>query len=229
MFPLLPCPDLSEAIEFYEAMGFACSYRQAKPNPYAVVGLEDMAIHLAGVPGFDPQVSPCSAIVTVPDAEELRSDFALGLKASLGRVPVEGVPRLLRLRRKAGSAVGFSLVDPGGNWLRFYQHGTEEETPSTRREGLLRVVDVAARQGEARGDDALALAKVDAGLEKYPSAEAADVVEARTYRAELLVRIGRHQDARGELDLVNAIIKASGVSEYSAETLLELHEATAVD
>ena len=147
MYPILPCPDLAEAVEFYGSLGFAVTYRQEKPNPCAVVQLEDMAIHLAGVPGYEPESSPCSVIVTVPDAERLRSEFAASMRASRGRVPVEGIPRLLRLRRKAGSAVGFSVIDTGGIWLRFYQEGSEEETATTRRDGLARVIDVAARQG----------------------------------------------------------------------------------
>jgi catechol 2,3-dioxygenase-like lactoylglutathione lyase family enzyme len=225
MYPILPCPDLAEAVEFYGSLGFVVTYRQEKPNPCAVVQLEDMAIHLAGVPGYEPESSPCSVIVTVPDAERLRSEFAAGLRASRGRVPVEGIPRLLRLRRKAGSAVGFSVIDTGGIWLRFYQEGSEEETATTRRDGLARMIDVAARQGEARGEDGLALAKVTAGLDRYADAPVAERIEAQVYRAELLIRLGRAQEARSELDAVDALITESGTADYSAETLLALRTA----
>jgi catechol 2,3-dioxygenase-like lactoylglutathione lyase family enzyme len=33
MYPILPCPDLDEAIAFYAALGFERTYRQVRPNP----------------------------------------------------------------------------------------------------------------------------------------------------------------------------------------------------
>ena len=37
--PTLPSADLDESIAFYEALGFQCTYRQQRLNPYAVVEL----------------------------------------------------------------------------------------------------------------------------------------------------------------------------------------------
>ncbi len=146
--PVLPCADLDEAIAFYNALGFAVTYSQQRPNPYAVVELDDMAIHLNGIEGFDPATSYASVIVTVPELEQLHDSVKEGLRASFGKVPVKGVPRLLPPRRKAGTATGFSAVDVGGNWLRFYATGASgEEAPRT---GLGRVIDFAAREGDAR-------------------------------------------------------------------------------
>ena len=61
-------------------------------------------------------------------------------------------------------------MDVGGNWLRFYRHGSSEDDPAERRSGLLRVLDVAARQGDSRGDEAQAIAVLDAGLARHPYA-----------------------------------------------------------
>lgn len=52
--PILPCRELDESISFYETLGFKRTYRQVRPNPYAVVALEDIQIHLAGIDGFNP-------------------------------------------------------------------------------------------------------------------------------------------------------------------------------
>lgn len=198
--PILPCPDLDDAITFYEALGFERRYRQVRPNPYAVVALEDITIHLAGIDGFDPAGSVCSVIIVVPDAEALHAAFADGLRQRYGRLPSAGVPRVLRPRRKQGTARGFSLVDVGGNWLRIYPAGdVEDDTPAERGGGLARVIEVAARQGDARGDDAQALAVLDRGLSRYPDAPAVERVRALAYRVELLVRIGRHDDAAATL------------------------------
>lgn len=52
--PILPSGDLDEPISFYEALGFPCTHRQKRPNPYAVVELGDIGIRLSGIDGFDP-------------------------------------------------------------------------------------------------------------------------------------------------------------------------------
>lgn len=190
MYPILPVPDLDEALAFYGALGFEVTYQQRRPNPYAVVSLDDIQVHLSGIDGFDPESSVSSVVVVVPYPGELRDRFAAGLKAELGRVPASGIPRLLRVRRKAGTASGFSVVDTGGNWLRFYRDGDTEESAEDRRTGLGRVIDVAARQSDARGLEAEALRALDNGLARYPDADPDVLAEALAFRAELLDRVG---------------------------------------
>lgn len=108
--PILPVHDLDEAIDFYESLGFVRSYRQVRPNPYAVVEHEAIVLHLVGIPGYHPAASVCSVIVTVPDAEALHDRFAEGFRTLDGRLHSDGVTRLLRIRSKAGTATGFSIV-----------------------------------------------------------------------------------------------------------------------
>ena len=98
-YPILPCPDIDEAVEFYQALGFSQTYRQVRPNPYAVVTLEEITIHLAGIDGFNPETSVSSVIITVPDADRLYAAFAAGLHLRYGRLPSVGAPRILRPRR----------------------------------------------------------------------------------------------------------------------------------
>ena len=157
-YPCLPCGELDESIAFYESLGFKSTYRQVRPNPYAVVALEDMAIHLFGIEGFDPAESYGSAIVVVPDPDSLYRDFAAGLRKTHGKLPVTGIPRITRPRKKYGTVRGFSVVDPGGNWLRISRLGeSEAEDSAEKAEGLAQIVYVAARLGDAHGDEALAL------------------------------------------------------------------------
>ena len=52
------------------------------------------------------------------------------------------------------------------------------------------MIDVAARQGDSRGDDAQAIAVLDAGLTRYPDAPPIEVFEVLLYRAELQARTG---------------------------------------
>lgn len=190
--PILPCRQLEDVLPFYAALGFEVTYRQQRPNPYAVVRREDLELHFAGVAGFDPEQSLGSVIVTVPDADALHAAWAAGLREAYGRLPVAGIPRLLRPRRKQGTARGFSLVDPGGNWLRVYRAGEPEETGGT---GLERVVRNAARYGDAKGDDAGAAGILDRGLARQPDAPVVERVPALVYRAELAVRTGDEERA----------------------------------
>ena len=199
-YPLLPCGDLEESISFYETLGFRKTYRQTRPNPYAVVALEEIQIHLFGMDGFDPAQSYGSVIIAVPDPNQLYTDFAAGLRKAYGKLPVAGIPRILRPRKKYGTVRGFSVVDTGGNWLRIYKLGESEEKDSAEKaEGLAQIVYVAARLGDAHGDEALALKTLENGLARFANAEPIDLARAYLYRAELAVRINDHALAASSL------------------------------
>jgi catechol 2,3-dioxygenase-like lactoylglutathione lyase family enzyme len=194
-YPCLPCKNLDESIAFYEVLGFKRTYRQTRPNPYAVVGLEDIQIHLFGMEGFNPADSYGTVIVGVPDPEQLYRSFAARLRESYGKLPIAGIPRILRPRKKYGTVSGFSIVDPGGNWLRVYKLGDSEEDEAGEKgekggkvEGLAQIILVAARLGDAHGNEALALKTLESGLARFTAAPAIDLARAYLYRAELAVR-----------------------------------------
>ena len=199
-YPCLPCRELDESIAFYETLGFKKTYRQVRPNPYAVVALEDIHIHLFGIDGFNPADSYGTVIIAVPDPDSLYHAFAAGLRKRHGKLPVAGIPRILRPRKKYGTVRGFSVVDPGGNWLRVYKLGdTEEEDSAEKAEGLTQIIYVAARLGDAHGDEALALKTLENGLARFPNASAMELARAHLYRAELAVRTRNHELARSSL------------------------------
>jgi catechol 2,3-dioxygenase-like lactoylglutathione lyase family enzyme len=202
IIPILICRDVDDVQPFYEALGFRVTYRQQRPNPHLVVERDDIGLHFAGVPAFDPEQSMGSVIITVPDADGLYAAWRDGLRAHYGSVPLRGIPRLLRPRRKQGTATGFSVVDPGGNWLRVYRAGEPEETGGT---GLDRVLRNAARQGDSKGDDAAAAGMLDRGLDRYAAAPATERVPALIYRAELAVRLGDPGTVRRLRDEVGAL------------------------
>ena len=223
-YPVLPCARIEDALTFYRALGFEVTYKQLRPNPSAVVALEDIHVHLMGIDGFDAASSYGTAIITVPDPGELHESFKRGLREQYGKVPVKGIPRILPLRRKAGTATGFSVVDVGGNWLRFYRTGATEEAPEERRVGLARVIDVAARQGDSRGDEAQAIAVLTAGLLRYPGAPAAERFEAVLYRAELRFRT-QDDDPTADIEAAAALISDHGLGEDAERRLAELRDA----
>lgn len=189
IYPCLPCLDLDEAIRFYEVLGFRRTYRQLKPNPYAVMALEEIHIHLFGMEGFNPADSYSTVIIVVPDPDALYQAFAAGLRAAYGKLPTVGIPRILRPRKKYGTVRGFSVVDPGGNWLRISKLGDKEPESDEKTTGLAGIVDVAARLGDARGDEAKALKTLETGLKRFADAPPLEMARALLYRAELAVRV----------------------------------------
>ena len=187
--PALPCRRLDDSIPFYEALGFVRTYRQERPNPYAVVSRDDFHVHLFAMEGFDPEQSYGTVIVVVPDPDQMYEDFAAGLRAYYGKLPSAGIPRILRPRKREGTVRGFSVIDPGGNWLRISRLGdTEEEANEEKTSGLARVINNAARLGDARGDDRFAFKLLENGLAKFKDAPIPDRVRALLYLTELAVR-----------------------------------------
>jgi hypothetical protein len=205
MYPILPCRDVDEAIAFYAALGFAKSYRQLRPNPYAVVARDDMQVHLFGMPEFDPADSYGSVIINVPDPDALYHSFAEGLRKTFGKLPVAGIPRIVRPRKKFGTVYGFSVVDIGGNWLRVSKTGDTEQAAKDSGTGLAKALEVAARLGDAHGDDAAALESLQAALSKHPGAPLLDRARALLFRAELAIRVGDRALAESSLAEVQSL------------------------
>ena len=224
-YPMLPCRDIDEAITFYKALGFVQTYRQLRPNPSAVVTREDIQIHLFGIDNFNPADSYGSVIVVVPDPDALYQAFADGLRAAYGKLPVAGIPRLLRPRKKYGTVRGFSVVDVGGNWLRIYKSGdTEEQEAEEKATGLAQIVLTAARLGDAHGDDALALKTLENGIARFTDAPAIDQVRAFLYRAELALRLKDHELAQSSLAAAETLTLTDDEQTAIAEELARTKE-----
>ena len=190
MVPLLPCADLDEALAFYGALGFEVTYRQYRPYPCAGFRRGPLDLQVYGMPDWDPLLSHSTCIVLVDDTEELWREWADGLRGRYGKIPVAGLPRLTRPRRRANAdgASGFSLVDPSGNWIRVFGEGSASAAATTP---LGRALDNAVVLADSRGDAAQAL-KVLSGAERRAdeTTSAQDRTAALTFIAELQERLG---------------------------------------
>ena len=232
--PMFACRSVDEVVSFYQALGFEQSYGQVNPNPYVVVRRDDIELHFFGLDDFDPQKSLGNCLVQVLDADALYRSFTDRLKAARGRVPRSGIPRLTRPRHRADAVHvhGFSVIDPGGNWIRF-----TEPPPATTRSsprGLLRKLEAAMMRGEDHGDRQAAVAILDAALAHHGSASARERVPALVYRAELAIAMDDLALAAARLAELRALSLDDGDQEALApelaradELALDLADATA--
>ncbi|WP_152361138.1 VOC family protein [Microlunatus speluncae] len=219
--PLLPCRSIDEIEDFYRMLGFERTYRQAKPYPCVGLQREDLQLQFFGLDGFDPETSYGSCVVLVEDTMALYEAFAAGMRAVHGKVLISGLPRMTRPRKRknVGNVTGFSIVDPGGNWIRVFRNtalaeeGTDE--PSSQ---LGTAVRNAVVLGDSKGDVRQAARILDGALNRHrESAPVTDLVEALAYAAELAVRLGD----RARADVLLAELRAAELTGEQREGLSE--------
>ncbi|SHF14909.1 VOC family protein [Streptoalloteichus hindustanus] len=97
---------------------------------------EDLQLHFFGLEDFDPEKSYGTCLVYVEDTGALYESFAAGMRAAHGKVLVSGIPRMTRPRRRknTGATSGFSVLDPGGNWIRFFAADGDDSEDEPREE-----------------------------------------------------------------------------------------------
>lgn len=182
--PLLPCPSIDEIASFYEMLGFEITYRQTRPNPHVAVRREDINLHFFGMDDYDPAQSYSTCLVIVADTRELFDAFAAGMRSVHGKLLISGIPRMSRPRLRNDRYTGFTVVDPGGNWIRINKAAREPEAQTT----LARAMENAARQADARGDEHQGLKILDGALKRATDDEP-ELQAAREYRDELAERV----------------------------------------
>jgi hypothetical protein len=201
--PLLPCGSIDVIANFYRVLGFRSTYRQLRPNPCLALQREDLHLHFFGIPDFVPEDSYGSCLVLVPDVEELHGAFAKGMRAEYGKVLVAGIPRMTRPRpRKNNDGVtGFSVIDPGGNWIRISARSTTASTRAPAPTGRLAAsLQNAVVQADSRGDHRRAARILDSALARPDAADdPITQVEALVYRAEVAMALRDPATARGML------------------------------
>ncbi|WP_420180915.1 hypothetical protein [Paenarthrobacter sp. TA1.8] len=192
--PLLPCRSIDEIADFYQMLGFERTYWQTKPYPCVGLRREDFQLQFFGLDGFDPEASYGSCVVLVEDTMALYEAFAAGMRAVHGKVLVAGIPRMTkpRKRKNTGNAAGFSVVDPGGNWIRIFHNtdaaGDITDEPSSQ---LAKAMQNAVVLGDSKGDTGQAARILDSALNRHrASTPVTDLVEALVYGAELSMRLG---------------------------------------
>jgi catechol 2,3-dioxygenase-like lactoylglutathione lyase family enzyme len=190
MIPALPCRSIDEVLDFYVALGFEVSYRQERPNTYAVVKRGGIEIHFFTMKGYEPSESYSTCLVMVPDVAVYFEDFTARVRAKYGKKLVKGIPRMTALYTNAEGGRSFNVIDPGGNWIRFFQRAVERDDiaalniPPSSLSKALAVADILAH---SHGDLAKAIKTLDTALAKAPDAPAGHRVLALVSRAVMAV------------------------------------------
>lgn len=187
--PLLPCADIDEIEPFFAALGFRTTYRQLRPNPALGLNGHGFDLQYYGLDGHTPESSHSSCLVIVDDTGQIWEEFAAGLREAYGKLPIKGFPRITRprARKNADGLSGFSLVDPAGNWLRFFRGGIAETSPPEHSR-LGEAVQNAVVLADSKGDVAQAV-KVLQGAIRRASADDPAQGEARSFIDELTERL----------------------------------------
>lgn len=207
--PILPCRSIDETLAFYGALGFGVTYRQKRPNTYAVVERGGIGLHFFVLRGLDPASSYSTCYVSVTDIDGLYEAFRDGLRQAFGRLPSRGVPRIGALKDTSYGVRQFVVVDPGGNYIRIGQPletadgWAHSGPPSGSR--LQKAVHAAALLGDSKGDHAAAAKVLDSALAAAEPAPDADRVRALVLRADFAVRMGERQTANLLLEDVRSM------------------------
>ncbi|WP_028478957.1 hypothetical protein [Nocardia sp. CNY236] len=212
--PALPCRSIDEIVEFYTMLGFTRTYYQIRPNPYVSLKREDLQLAFFGIQGFEAADSYGTCLVIVPDTRELFESFAAGMRAAHGKLLLAGIPRITRPRKRknANNHSGFTVVDPGGNWIRISAAKPTLEDRHAITGKLSVTLARAVVMGDSHGEHTRAAQILDAALERDSNtATPAELIEALAYRAELAIRAA---DTAGA---AHAVVRARSITLSEAE------------
>jgi catechol 2,3-dioxygenase-like lactoylglutathione lyase family enzyme len=198
--PILPCPSIDDVVAFYEALGFAVTYRQERPNTYAVVARGGIELQFFVLKGLDPAQSYSTCYVLVSAVDELYAAFRAGLGATFGRIPTRGIPRIGPLGDMSYGVRQFIVVDPGGNIIRIGQPIDPRPAPSAETAGRLeRALTAAATLADSKGDDGAAAQVLDSAFRDDPPVAGPIAARALILRADLAYRLGDTAVARARV------------------------------
>ena len=109
------------------------------------------------------------------------------IRAAHGRLLVAGIPRMTRPRKRknADNLSGFTVIDPGGNWIRIMAATAEPDDHEVAPSRLARVMQNAVVMGDSHGYDGRA-AKI-LTIDARPS-ETERLTPPASRRARRLVR-----------------------------------------
>lgn len=205
--PMLPCQSLQPVLDFYTALGFEVTFQQKSPNPYAVVEYGAIELHFFGMKRYDPTESYSGCCVITDDVDTLHTAFRAGLKATYGRIPSRGLPRIGPVKDMSYGTRQFLMSDPGGNCVRIAQKTSENQhhRPAPK-ETFARALHFATVFTHSHEDPAGAAKIIDRAL-ALEDERPAPLQEAQLLllRADVAYRLDDDATARHMLDKATSV------------------------
>ncbi|GIP35658.1 hypothetical protein J2TS4_48680 [Paenibacillus sp. J2TS4] len=233
--PIFPCRSIDEQLNFYQALGFELTYRQARPNLYACVRHRIVELHFFVLKQLDPANSYSMCYVSVPEVDAVYKEFCENLKKTYRKVPSKGFPRITKLNNLAEDR-RFNLIDPAGNRLLIGQkHASSEVIQDdpyivVHPSRFTNAFETAYRLAYAKDEPAEAARVLDLVLSQAEEASAILRYKAYVLRADIAISMDDLNLARafmGEAD--NLPLSDQEIREVTeaAERLNELKAALA--
>ncbi|WP_204604992.1 bleomycin resistance protein [Cohnella boryungensis] len=222
--PILPCKSIDEQLDFYQALGFELTYRQAKPNLYACVRHPIVELHFFVLKQLEPANSYSMCYVSVPDVDAVYQEFCTNLKKAYQKVPSKGFPRITKLNNLSEDR-RFNLIDPAGNRLLIGQkHASprpiqNNQSIAVQPSRFANAFETAYRLAYAKDDFAAAARVLDLVFSKAEEGSATLRYQAYVLRADVAISMD-------ELNLAMAFIREAEKLSLSEHELEEVVEAT---
>ncbi|MFC8763810.1 bleomycin resistance protein [Streptomyces sp. NPDC057193] len=205
--PILPCRTIQPVLDFYTALGFEVTFQQRSPNPYAVVARGGIELHFFGTRQYEPAESVSTCYVVTDDVDRLYDAFRAGLKATFGRIPTRGLPRIGALKDTSHGMRQFLMTDPGGNCIRIGQQTSED--PHHRpapKETFAKALHMASLFADSKDDPTGAAKIIDRALrleDERPTR--VELFRLLVLRADISERLGDRTAATTALDRAAAL------------------------
>ena len=224
--PILPCQTIQPVLDFYTALGFEVTFQQRSPNPYAVVVRGGIELQFFGMKKYEPTESLSTCYVLTDDVDALYEAFRAGLKATYGKIPTRGLPRIGPLKDMSYGVRQFLMSDPGGNCIRIGKKTSEDQhhRPAPK-ETFARALHNAALFADSR-DDPQGAAKIINRVLKMEDEQPTPVQLLRllVLRSDVAGRLGDDKTATHMLEQAAAVQLSEGERELARDDLERLEE-----
>ncbi|MFE2294761.1 VOC family protein [Streptomyces sp. NPDC059452] len=227
--PLLPCRTelLQSVVDFYTALGFEATHIQKSPYAYAVVERGAVELQLYGIKDYDPSTSHASCYVLTEDVDGLYTAFRSGIKATYGRIPTRGLPRVGPLKDMSYGVRQFLISDPTGNTIRVGQtmNDADDEDPASSatapKDTFARALHTADLFADSKQDFPAAAKIIDRALNLE------DEQPTPVQRLRLLVLRGDLAQRMGDTEGARAWLEEAGSVQLDAEEREEARDVLA--
>lgn len=230
MIPILPCQSIDATLAFYQALGFAVTYRQSRPNTYAAIARGDIELQFFVLKALAPEDNFSTCYVLTGAVDDLYQAFTHGLRESLGKLPIRGLPRINPIKDMRYGVRQFIVIDPAGNHIRIGQ--PISDLPSRSNDSgngkLDRALALATEIADSKLDVAWAAKLLDQALTSPEPEPALVRFRAFILRADLALRLNDSSAAAGFLAQADEIDVPDHAGASVADDRERMHDIRAL-